>query len=161
MGLFHASDGALNIGVSGDGMWQHFCEVMGETDWKTNSNFATVEKRRVNRESLNKLVAEKLKENTVTYWVELLLNAGIPAGPVYNVPDMLEDPQVRHLNVTSSIPLEDGGSAQFVTQPVTLSRTPGAVSSRAPGLGEHTKAVLSDFGFSKAQITQLKDDNVI
>ena len=161
MGLFSASDGFLNLGASGEGNWQRFCEVLEKPDWLDDPEFRTEPLRVKNRERLNDLIANEFKNKTVHQWVLELNKAGVPAGPIYNVPEVFEDEQVKHLNVTATLPTQFGKDMHFITQPVVLSRTPSRVVAPAPGWGEHTDEVLQDLGFSDVEIRGLHDRQVV
>jgi crotonobetainyl-CoA:carnitine CoA-transferase CaiB-like acyl-CoA transferase len=154
MGLFEASDGCFNLGASGEGNWKRFCEVLQKPDWYQDPEFVTEPLRVKHRERLNRLIAEEFPSKTVHQWVSLLNQAGVPAGPVYTVPQVFEDEQVKHLNVTATLPTQFGKDMHFITQPVVLSRTPSKVVAPAPGWGEHTDEVLGDLGFS---VTDIED----
>ena len=105
-----------------------------------------------NRARLNQLIALEFAKKTVHQWVSLLNQAGVPAGPVYTVPQVFEDEQVKHLQVTTTLPTQFGKDMHFITQPVVLRRTPSKVVAPAPGWGEHTNEVLAHLGFSVADI---------
>jgi crotonobetainyl-CoA:carnitine CoA-transferase CaiB-like acyl-CoA transferase len=161
MGLFQANDGCFNLGASGEGNWKRFCEVLEKPEWHQDPEFINEPLRVKNRERLNQLIAHEFKKKTVHQWVSLLNKAGVPAGPVYTVPEVFEDPQVKHLNVTTTLPTQFGKDMHFITQPVVLSRTPSKVVAPAPGWGEHTDEVLVDLGFSASAISDFHARGVV
>ncbi len=161
MGLFEASDGSFNLGASGEGNWKRFCDAMGKPEWLADPQFASEPLRVVHRERLNALIAQEFRGNTVAHWVDLLNGVGVPAGPVYTVPQVFEDPQVKHLQVTETLPTSFGRDMHFITQPVVLSRTPSKVVAPAPGWGEHTNEVLRDLGYDEAVIEDLHARGVV
>lgn len=161
MGLFEASDGVFNLGASGEGNWVRMCELLGRQDWLKDPQYATETLRVKNREGLNTALAALFKERTVSEWVTLLNDAGVPAGPVYSVPQVFEDEQVKHLAVTTSLATNFGKEMHYITQPVTLERTPSKVMAPAPGWGEHTDEVLSEAGYSNDEIRQFHADTVV
>ena len=79
----------------------------------------------------------------------------MPSGPIYSIDQMFADPQVKHLGIAQSVTKKDGSKMRLVGQGVTLSRTPSKLVARPPALGEHTDAVLKEFGFSKHEIAAL------
>lgn len=161
MGLFDAADGKFNLGASGEGNWKRFCEVLGQKEWLDDPEFATEKLRVLNRSRLTSLIQAIFSTQPVAYWVDLLNAAGVPAGPVYTVPQMFEDPQVQHLGVAQKVPAWQGGERSFITQPVTLARTPADVARTAPGWGEHTDEVLREIGYDDAAISRLHETGVV
>lgn len=161
MGLFSGSDGQFNLGASGEGNWRRFCEALGKPEWLQNPDFQTEKLRVRNRDSLNALIQQVFASGTVDHWVALLNDAGVPAGPVYTVPQMFEDPQVRHLGVARTMTAWQGGERTFITQPVTLERTPADLERSAPGWGEHTDEILYEAGYDAAAIARFRKAGAI
>ena len=161
MGLFEASDGVFNLGASGEGNWVRMCELLGQQDWLKDPQYTTETLRVKYRERLNAGLAVLFKSRTVNQWVTLLNEAGVPAGPVYSVPQVFEDEQVKHLAVTTSLNTNFGKEMHYITQPVTLERTPSKVMAPAPGWGEHTDEVLAEAGYSDDEIQQFHADSVV
>ena len=160
MGLFSASDGMLNLGASGEGNWKRFCLAVDKAEWMDDQGFETERLRVENRDRLNRQIEAVFVAHTVSYWVDLLNRAGVPAGPVYTVPQVFEDPQVRYLRVVREI-TRSNGVAKFISQPVTLDRTPADVTAAAPGWGEHTDEVLGELGFRSSEIQALHQSGVV
>ena len=161
MGLFQASDGSFNLGCSGEGTWERFCKAIGQPALRTVDAFANEKARVRNRLQLTDALNDVFREQTVAHWVDLLNEAGVPAGPVYTIPQMFEDPQVKHLQTVAEITEADGHVARFITQPVKLSRTPARVDTAAPGWGEQTDEILSAEGYSAEAIAELRSKGVV
>lgn len=161
MGLFPAANGRFNIGVSGEGTWKKFCEVLGKPEWTEIEAFRTEKLRVKNRAELTALISVLFKTKPVDHWVALLNQAGVPAGPVYSVPEVFEDPQVQHLKATQKIKTPQGPTVNLVTQPVTLARTPASITTSAPGWGEHTDEVLREAGYDEGEIADLRASGVV
>jgi crotonobetainyl-CoA:carnitine CoA-transferase CaiB-like acyl-CoA transferase len=161
MGLFKASDGALNLGVSGEGTWKRFCQVVGMQQWLDDPEFVIEKLRVTNRERLNAEIQKLLATNTVAHWVDALNSAGVPCGPVYTVPAMFDDPQVQHLKTVQEIDTSSGHTVRVITQPVCLERTPPAVKHAAPEWGEHTDEVLREAGYGDDEIARLRAGGVL
>ena len=155
MGLFQAQDGSVNIGVAGDGNWGRFCDAVGAPQWRSDERFASNKLRIANRAALTAEIDAVFSTRPMAHWVDVLNAAGVPAGPVYDVAQMFEDPQVRHMQACSDRATPSGLRRSFLTQPVQLSRTPASVASTAPDCGEHTDEVLAEAGFSAEEIAQL------
>jgi len=161
MGLFEAADGVFNLGASGEGNWVRMCRLLDRDDWLADPEFATEPLRVANRARLNALLAEVFKSHTVAHWVEGLNAVGVPAGPVYTVPQLVKDEQVRQLGVIESLAGPRGQPKHYITQPVRLERTPAQVVTPAPGWGEHTEEVLAEYGFSLEEIRRFQADAVV
>jgi crotonobetainyl-CoA:carnitine CoA-transferase CaiB-like acyl-CoA transferase len=161
MGLFHCADGAVNIGVSGEGQWREFCEAIERLDWLERPEFRLNADRVRNRSEINATVQALFGTQPVSHWVELLNRSNIPCGPVYTVPEMFEDEQVRHLGVAAPVVRADGSTIQVISQPVTLERTPATLQTAAPRIGEHSSEILREVGYSDEEIGQLEAEGVI
>jgi crotonobetainyl-CoA:carnitine CoA-transferase CaiB-like acyl-CoA transferase len=134
---------------------------MERPDWLADPEFATETLRVANRPRLNALLAQAFKTRPVAHWVDGLNAVGVPAGPVYTVPQLVEDEQVKHLGVIQTIPGPQGRPTHYITQPVTLERTPAQVVEQAPGWGEHTEEVLAEHGYTPEEIRRFKAEEVV
>ncbi|RYF51615.1 MAG: CoA transferase [Comamonadaceae bacterium] len=161
MGLFDARDGQFNLGASGEGNWVRLCDVVGRNEWMADPEFADEKLRVKHRPRLNRLLQEVFATADVADWVQRLNDAGVPAGPVYTVPQMFEDAQVKHLGVAKTLPAWQGGERTLITQPVKLERTPADITRTAPGWGEHTDEVLREVGYSDTDIDALRSAGAV
>jgi crotonobetainyl-CoA:carnitine CoA-transferase CaiB-like acyl-CoA transferase len=161
MGLFEASDGVFNLGASGQGNWLRLVEICKKPEWLNDPDFANEKSRSINRKRCNEVINEVFRTNTVEYWVETLNNAGVPAGQVYNVPEMFEDKHIKQSHVSKAVKDSAGKEKHFITQPATLSRTPADVVTTAPQWGEHTDEVLADVGYSASEIAKFHEQGVV
>src|SRR5690606_1114633 len=117
--------------------------------------------RIANREDLTQALQKIFSARSVDHWVSVLNEAGVPAGPVYSVPEMFTDPQVSHLEAAKEVEAWQGGIRTLITQPVTLTRTPASITRTAPGWGEHNTEILTDLGYSDADIDTLRSTGAI
>lgn len=161
MGLFETSDGHVNLGASGEGNWKRFCDALDMPQWSGDPEFATEKLRVKNRDRLNREIQQRFAERPVAYWVEMLNAAGVPCGPVYTVPQMFDDVQIRHLKVADTMRTPDGIERHYITQPVRLARTPGTLARSAPGWGEHTDELLAEAGYDDDAIARLHEKGVV
>jgi crotonobetainyl-CoA:carnitine CoA-transferase CaiB-like acyl-CoA transferase len=161
MGLFEATDGVFNLGASGEGNWMRLCKLLYRPEWLSDEEFKTEPLRVKHRARLTPLLADIFKTQSVQHWVKLLNDAGVPAGPVYSVPQVFEDEQVQHLGVTTSLVTDFGKEMHYINQPVVLERTPARVVAQAPGWGQHTDEVLTEAGYSATEIEQFHQDGVV
>ena len=126
-----------------------------------NPNYQNGAARSKNRDALNAEIDTYMAGRTSAEWIERLNKAGVPCGPIYAIDQMFADPQVEHLGMAQSVTMKDKSKMRLVAQPVTLSRTPSRLAARPPELGEHTDAVLKEFGFSQREIAALHKANAV
>lgn len=161
MSLFEAADGSFNLGASGEGNWARLCRLIERPDWLDDAQFKSEKLRILHRDRLNYELGVIFRTRPVAYWVEALNAAGVPAGPVYSVPQMFEDPQVRHLGIAANVCSTTGKVLRVISQPVSLTRTPARIRTTAPAWGEHTDEILHEVGYGDADIAALRERNVI
>ena len=154
-GAFKTRDGYINIATTGGKMWQRFCRTIEAEDLLDNPDYRTAAGRSKNRHALNAEIERRLAGRSSTDWVARFNKASVPCGPIYSIDQVFADPQVRHLGIAQRV---DGGAKRalrLVGQPMSLSRTPSRLALRPPALGEHTDAVLKEFGFAAREIAAL------
>jgi formyl-CoA transferase len=154
-GVFKTKDGYINIATAGQKTWQRFCEAVGATALMERPEYKTAEARSKNRDALSPEIDNYLAAATSAEWVERLNKAGVPSGPIYSIDQVFADPQVQHLGIVQSVTMKDKSKMRLLGQPVGLSRTPSRLAARPPDLGEHTNAILKEFGFSVRDIAAL------
>ncbi|HKA55435.1 MAG TPA: CoA transferase, partial [Candidatus Binatia bacterium] len=109
------------------------------------------------RAELQKLFHTKTREE----WFDFLAKADVCVGKVYDVPEVFQDPQVRHRQMAVELEHPTAGKVTQAGVAVKLSDTPGTIRSFAPSLGQHTEEVLRDLGYSNAKIAELREKQVI
>ncbi|MGC2079871.1 MAG: CaiB/BaiF CoA-transferase family protein [Xanthobacteraceae bacterium] len=154
-GVFKTKDGYINIATTGQKIWQRFCETAGATALMENPDYQNATARSKNRDALSAEIDRHLVSATSAEWVERFNAAGVPCGPIYSIDQMFADPQVQHIGIAQSVTKKDKNKMQLIGQPMLLSRTPSRLVARPPELGEHTSAILKEFGFSKKDIAAL------
>jgi crotonobetainyl-CoA:carnitine CoA-transferase CaiB-like acyl-CoA transferase len=154
-GVFKTKDGYINIATAGQKTWQRFCEAVGATALMRKPEYQTPEARSKNRDALGVEIDSYLTGETSAEWVDRLNKAGVPSGPIYSIDQVFADPQVQHLGIVQSVTMKDKSKMRLLGQPVGLSRTPSRLAARPPDLGEHTNAILKEFGFSARDIAAL------
>jgi crotonobetainyl-CoA:carnitine CoA-transferase CaiB-like acyl-CoA transferase len=154
-GVFKTKDSYINIATTGQKIWQRFCEAANAHALMEKPEYQTAVARSKNRDALNAEIDELLAGRTSTDWVERFNKAGVPCGPIYAIDEVFADPQVQYLGIAQSVTKRDKSKMRLVAQPVSLSRTPARLAARPPELGEHTNAVLKEFGFSTRDIAAL------
>jgi formyl-CoA transferase len=155
-GVFKTSDGYINIATTGQRIWERFCRAIEAEDFLKDPDYVNAAARSKNRDALNAEIERRLAGRTSAEWVKRLNDAGVPTGPIYSIDEVFADPQVRHVGMAQPVKVKKGAKKlTLVGQPVSLSRTPSKLVAPPPAMGQHTDAVLKEFGFSKAQIAAL------
>jgi crotonobetainyl-CoA:carnitine CoA-transferase CaiB-like acyl-CoA transferase len=160
-GVFKTSDGHINIASTGSKIWARFCNAAGATELAQRPEYSNAAERSKHRDALNADMERYTVKRSSAEWIELLNKAGVPCGPIYSIDQVYADPQVEHLGMAQKVKTKDKSNLRMAGQPVSLSRTPSRLVARPPGLGEHTDAVLKEFGFSAKEIAALRQSNAI
>jgi crotonobetainyl-CoA:carnitine CoA-transferase CaiB-like acyl-CoA transferase len=156
-GVFSVSDGDINIGAATQGMWLKLCDVIGSPGLKSDPDFLNNAGRMKHRYKLHALIEDKLKSNTRSYWTQRFVDAGIPAGPINSIADALREPQVAHLGLVETHPHPTLGGLSQLSNPLALGSTKQSWIRRSPPLlGQHTRDILTEFGFSGDEIASFE-----
>jgi crotonobetainyl-CoA:carnitine CoA-transferase CaiB-like acyl-CoA transferase len=155
-GVFETGDGPLNIASATQDMWVKLCRVIDRPQLAADPRFADNARRVEHRDELKALIEERLRTDTRAHWTEALLDAGIPAGPINTLADVFADAQVQHLGLVQEATHATLGPVKQVASPIGLDSLAGAGIRRAPPLlGEHTREVLAELGWSADTIDAL------
>jgi crotonobetainyl-CoA:carnitine CoA-transferase CaiB-like acyl-CoA transferase len=160
-GVFKTADGHINIATAGQKIWERFCHTLEAPDLMARPEYANGANRLKNRDALNAEIDRHTVKRSSADWVERFNKAGVPCGPIYAIDQVFADAQVKHVAMAQPVKTKDKKGLTLVGQPISLSRTPSRLAAPPPGLGEHTDAVLKEFGFSAKQIAALRQANAI
>ncbi|MEM9564994.1 MAG: CoA transferase [Actinomycetota bacterium] len=161
MGMYPTSDGYLNVAASWGRLWVDFAKVIGRPDLVDDERYASPDDRRRNRHALNAEIEAALSTRTTADWVEALNAAGVPAGPVNDVAEAFDDPQVRHLGVAAPVEHPTAGPIEIVRNATTIDGISGDIRRPSPEPGEHAEEILAGFGFAADDIAELRAAGVI
>jgi len=155
--VFQTRDRPIALAVANQKLWVNFCKVTGKDEWANDPRFESNPKRVENRDVLLPLVHELFAQKTCDEWMDLLVGAAIPCGPVNNMEHLFADPQVQHRDMIAEVPHPTIGTLRLTGIPIKCSETPGTIRRHPPLLGEHTDEVLTEtLGYSAEQIEALK-----
>jgi crotonobetainyl-CoA:carnitine CoA-transferase CaiB-like acyl-CoA transferase len=159
---FHTADGEVIIACGNDNLYRKFCEAAGCLELAGDARFASNGKRVENRAELTRLLQEIFSRRPTQEWLDLLEAAGVPNGPINNVAQVFEEPQVRARGVRVELDHAVAGKLPTVASPMRFSGTPLEHRLAPPLLGEHTEEILCErLGRSAAQIAALRAEGVI
>jgi crotonobetainyl-CoA:carnitine CoA-transferase CaiB-like acyl-CoA transferase len=156
MGVFPTADKPINIAASSPKLWAIFCRTVGREDWLQVPEWQTVAERSKNRAKVNAAVSEVTRTKPSDYWIATLEEAGIPCGPVNNIREVFEDPQVQHLEMAMPIRHRGRGELRIVASPLKVEGLRTGVYRDVPGLGEHGAEILAEAGLSAEQIADMR-----
>ncbi|MFJ4431833.1 CaiB/BaiF CoA transferase family protein [Pseudomonas sp. NPDC089395] len=159
---FPTADGNFILTVGNDGQFRKFAEVAGQPQWADDPRFATNKQRVANRAELIPLIRQATVFKTTAEWVQQLEAAGVPCGPINDLAQMFQDPQVLARELAVSLPHALAGSVPQVASPIRLSETPVEYRHAPPLLGEHTERVLVDvLGLDTEAVQRLRGAGVL
>ena len=161
-GAFEAADGLINIAAGTEAQWAKLCEVLGLKALIDDPEFSDNTQRSQNRTKLTKHMNASLRRRSALEWTNLLMEAGVPAGPVYDLEQVFNDPHVVHAEFVETVEHPTIGSLKQLSNPLRLGEMGHKTVRRPPPqLGEHGNEVLQSFGFSKPEIDELERSGVI
>ncbi|PTL92248.1 formyl-CoA transferase [Halomonas litopenaei] len=160
---YPARDGRdVIIGANQDTVFRRLCEAMGQPTLADHPDYADHRARGENQQAIDELIAAWTAHHDAQHIVDLLADAGVPAGLVYTAKDMLEDEHIKERGSIVEVPDRHGKPLPMQNVFPRLSQTPGKVRQVGPGLGEHTEAVLGDWlELDQNSIDALRKDSVI
>lgn len=154
-------DGYLNLGAATQPTWEQLCRAIGREDLKEDERFRAPWDRKAREEELAALLEETFSTQNTSHWLEMLDAAGVVAGPIYNMEQVYQDPQVLARDMLVDTKDPELGTIHNIGVPVKLSVTPGSIRRRAPALGEHSAEILMEHGFTESEVDGLLADGVI
>jgi crotonobetainyl-CoA:carnitine CoA-transferase CaiB-like acyl-CoA transferase len=162
-GAFRCRDGLLNIAANKQEQFVALCRVLGRDDLAADPRFSEREARKRNRRALTAEVEAALANGTAEHWELLCNRAGVPAGRVLSLPQVLEHPQVRERKLLRRFEQVPGveRDIQVARAGFRLGDGDPAPGTPPPRLGEHTDRVLREIGCSEAEISRLRTDGIV
>jgi crotonobetainyl-CoA:carnitine CoA-transferase CaiB-like acyl-CoA transferase len=158
---FAASDGWIVVGGANQKNWLRTLEALAAPELADDPRFVTGADRLANLKALEAELAERFRLKPAEYWLRLLEEKGVPCGPVYDMLQALADPQTIAREMVVEVDHSTLGPVKTIGLPVKFSETPGKVRTGAPLYGEHTSAVLREYGFTDAEIQALEKEGAV
>jgi crotonobetainyl-CoA:carnitine CoA-transferase CaiB-like acyl-CoA transferase len=158
---FPTKDGWINVGGANQSNWERIVKVIGRPELAQDPRFLTNGDRMKNLAALTPLIAQPLKARPSAEWIREFEAAGVPVGPVNKIGDMLADEQVRARDMVVEVDHARAGRVKALGHPIKFSDTRGEVKRAAPLLGQHTREVLGELGYSAARIDELVGEGAV
>ncbi len=162
--IYETRDGKLlTIGCTEPWLWENFCNAIGRPEFKRFARQPDQFVRAANaeEEGARREIEALIQTRDRDEWYELLVRADVCVGKVYEIDEMVRDPQINHRRMIVDVEHPTQGRVRQVGIAIKLSDTPGSIRSAAPLAGEHTEAVLKDLGLGAGDIARLREKGVI
>jgi crotonobetainyl-CoA:carnitine CoA-transferase CaiB-like acyl-CoA transferase len=160
--VFPTADRPIAIAVANQKLWETFCRVIGKPDWLEDPRFESNPKRVENRDLLLDSLARVMSEKSCDEWMDALVEAAVPCGPVNSMESLFSDPQVRHREMIAELDHPTIGPLRLTGVPIKYSATPGQVRLPPPLLGQHSDEILSSvLGYEPARIEELRREGIL
>ena len=158
---FDSSNGQFIIGCANQGLWERMCRAIGQDSMLEDSRYTTNTDRVDHRAEcvgeLNAIFATK----STDHWVDLIVAAGVPCGPINTVSDVVSNPQVLARNMIAEVDHPNVPNLKFPGSPLKLTDSPATIRRVPPLLGQHNEEILGEAGYSAEKIADLKERGVI
>jgi formyl-CoA transferase len=150
-----AADGWFVMGATSQKLWEQLCTVIGRRELIDDARFLSIALRLSNREALVQALEETFRTKSASHWIETLLAAGLPAGPILTYPQAFESEHGRERRMRIEIDHPVEGKLPNIGFPVKMLGTPQQVRLHPPLLGEHTEEVLRELGIDAGERASL------
>jgi len=160
--LYPCADGAyVLIAGNADSLYRRLMSAIGREDLRDDPSLARNDGRAAQMQRIDDAIAQWTRARTQSEVLAAMEAAEVPAGRIYTAADIAADPHYLARGMIEKITAADGEPLKVPGIIPKLSRTPGAIRTQAPKLGEHTDEVLHEIGYSDAQIAQLREAHIL
>lgn len=156
--VFETADGHVILAIGNNTQFAAYCQAIQQPDLALDPRFATNPQRVVHRDILVPILANRMRAQPTAYWLALCESIQVPAGPINNLDQVYENPQVQARKMKITLAHPTAGCADLVASPLRFSDSPVRYHSAPPLLGEHTDQVLGELlGLDLTQIQVLQN----
>ena len=160
-GTFRTKDGYINIAANKQEQWESVADVLGVPELKTDPRFQERDARKQHRRELTPLLEAKLLERETAHWVEVLNANDVPSGAILSLEEALHQPQIAHRQTFSTVQVDGIGEFPLFNLTAKFEAAPGTVTDPPPTLGQHTRTVLAELGYSQEDIDGLANSGAV
>jgi crotonobetainyl-CoA:carnitine CoA-transferase CaiB-like acyl-CoA transferase len=159
---YPAADGMIAVAVGNDAQFRKFSELIGHAEWGADERFTRNQDRVLNRQALDGMITDVLKQAGAESWIEKLRAGGIPCGRINSVAQALSDPHTAAREMVRTVCHPTAGEMRTLGMPFRFSATPTSIRRAPPTLSQHTDEVLRDeLGYTAERLAVLRRDGVI
>jgi crotonobetainyl-CoA:carnitine CoA-transferase CaiB-like acyl-CoA transferase len=160
---FKAKDRHFILAVGNDAIWIRVCEAIGAEDLANDTRFKTVSARVVNREKLIPILDRIFEKENSDHWLSLFDQAGVPCSPIASVGEALWSNHSKRRRLVMNLRQTGGNIVRSISSPITFNNGKKIRSRNfaPPSLGENSREVLLSFGFSKREIGELQEQQIV
>ncbi|WP_159912147.1 CaiB/BaiF CoA-transferase family protein [Pantoea sp. 18069] len=159
--VYACADGDAILVVGNDGQFAKLCAVLGHAEWAQDARFATNAQRVRNIQILSAMLRHAFAQRPRADLIAALDGAGVPCGAINSVPEVFEDPQVKARGMLKYVPHPCGVQIPQVSSPMRFAQTPLQDLAAPPLLGQHSRQVLEELGYSAERIDKLQAAGVL
>jgi crotonobetainyl-CoA:carnitine CoA-transferase CaiB-like acyl-CoA transferase len=159
--VYACADGDMILVVGNDGQFARLCGVLGRAEWAADARFATNAQRVRNIAELSAMLRPAFAARPRAGLIAALDGAGVPAGAINSVPEVFEDPQVRHRGMLRRVPHPAGVDVPQLASPMRFAGSALSTPSAPPTLGQHSADILDELGYDDEAIALLRRSGVI
>ncbi|KAB2336218.1 CoA transferase [Cytobacillus depressus] len=157
---YQTADGYISVTIHSDKQWSNFFTLSGNTELIHDERFQDIEARTKHTDELYMMIEEIMISKKTREWLNILEKADIPVMPILKPEDLLVDPHLQQINFFEKVNHPSEGDIWNINFPVQFSKTPILIEHFAPRLGEHSKEILCEIGYSEQETIHLFEQGV-
>jgi crotonobetainyl-CoA:carnitine CoA-transferase CaiB-like acyl-CoA transferase len=159
--VYPCRDGYIAVAVGNDGQFVKFVEQLGRSNMADDERFKKNAHRVHNLAALTEMITDALASDDMAAWVGRMESAGVPCSPINSIPDLLQEPQVKHRGMLRGLDHPLAGTVPQIVSPIRFRNASLRYERAPPVLGQHTEEVLKQLGLDKVAIRELRENDVI
>lgn len=159
--VYPCRDGYIAVAVGNDGQFVKFAEQLGRPELAEDDRFKRNAGRVSNLAEMNEIIVATLAGDDMKAWVGKFDSAGVPSSPINTIPDLLEEPQIKHRGMMQELDHPIAGKVPQIVSPMRFQNAPLKFDRAPPTLGQHTDEVLEQLGLDSEKVEELREKHVI